>query len=684
MTSFSLKSIFYERIVTFEKKFRLQIKLFKLKYLILISFLLFDFVGLGQAGSKSNSELEILKKRIRQSTYYDSIAVFQNGAKAIKLARKLNSLSEEGIIFQYYGNFYFFSRNISKAKEYYQKTIEIAKKANDKKLQNSTEIRLAFMLSDVDKLAAEKKFNYLLEEAIRYNFLENIIESYNGIGIIYEERKINDEALKYYLKALKVAEKNNFQYQQAIVLNNIGLVKFYNKQTKEAKIDFERALVLATNAEESRLAISLHSNLGLVNDDLKNFKESINHYKETLKNARKLGFPTATAVAMINIASSYYENKEFDLAMKNCDSALTILKKYNEKEFIGQSYLLRASINTEMGNLAEARSDVDSALLFHKIYLNPRDYATSFQVMSSIFEKEGNFKKALEYTKKFDQLDDSLSDISNQDKMAEMQVVYGKERIESELENEKSKNSLLQKENELKRIRLRFVLILGFSILVLGIGIIFIRSVIITRRQQVVFSQKLIENIDEERSRISKDLHDNIGQSLSVIKSKINMYITGRIQMIDGLDVELGDVINQTRSISHHLHPAFLEKIGLSRSLASLMEKVQESTNIVCSLDLFKEIETLPMETKTQIYRIIQECVNNTIKHAEASALKISVYKQDDHHILVYKDNGIGMKDAPKADTGIGILTIKERGNKLNGKVSFVSNVNGFRLILKF
>lgn len=639
---------------------------------------------MGQVRTKNSSELEILKKRIRQSTYYDSIAVFQNGAKAIKLARKLNSLSEEGIIFQYYGNFYFFSRNIPKAKEFYQKTIEIAKKANDKKLQNSTEIRLAFMLSDVDKLAAEKKFNYLLEEAIKYNYLENIVEAYNGIGIIYEERKINDEALKYYLKALKVAEKNNFQYQQAIVLNNIGLVKFYNKQTKEAKIDFERALVLAIKSEESRLAISLHSNLGLVNDDLKNFKESIKHYKETLKNARKLGFPTATAVAMINVGNCYFENKQFDLAMKNCDSALIILKKYNEKEFIGQSYLLRASINIETGNLTGARADVDSTLLFHKIYPNPRDYATSFQVLSAIFEKEGNFKKALEYTKKFDQLDDSLSDISNKDKMAEMQVVYGKERIESELENEKSKNSLLQKENELKRIRLRFVLILGFSILVLGIGIIFIRSVIITRRQQVVFSQKLIENIDEERSRISKDLHDNIGQSLSVIKSKINMFNTGRIQAIDGLDIDLGDVINQTRSISHHLHPAFLEKIGLSRSLASLMEKVQESTNIVCSLDLFKEIESLPKDTKTQIYRIIQECVNNTIKHAEASALKISVYKQEENHVLVYKDNGIGMKDAPKADSGIGILTIKERGNKLNGKVSFVSNVNGFRLILKF
>jgi signal transduction histidine kinase/Tfp pilus assembly protein PilF len=655
-----------------------------LKHFILISFLLFVFASGGQVVAKNNSELEILKKRIRQSTYYDSIAVFQNGAKAIKLARKLNSLSEEGSIFQYYGNFYYFSRNIPKAKENYHQAIEIAKKANDKKLQNSTELRLAFMLSDVDKLAAERKFKYLLNQAIKYNFPENIVEAYNGLGLIYDARRIGDEALKYYLKALNVAEKNNLQYKQAIILNNIGLVKLDNNQIKEAKIDFDRALVLAVKTEESRLAISLHSNLGFVNDDLKNFKESIKHYKETLKSARKLGFPTARGIAKINLGNSYLQDKQLDLALKNCDSALIIFKKYNEKEFIGQSLLLRAAINIEKGNLSAARADVDSVLFFCKNYPNPRDYSASIKVLSSIYEKEGNFKKSLEYTKKFYQLNDSLSTISNKDKMAEMQVAYGKERIESELKNEKSNNTLLQKENELKLIRLRFVLILGFSILGFVIGFIFLKSLILKRRQQVLFSQKLIENIDEERSRISKDLHDNIGQSLSVIKSKINMFNTGRIHNIEGLDVDLGDVINQTRSISHHLHPAFLEKIGLSRAVASLMEKVQGSTNIICSFDLFKDIDSLPKETKTQIYRIIQECVNNTIKHAQAAALKVLVYKQDEQHVLEYKDNGVGIKGTPRTESGIGLLTIKERGNKLNGKVSFVSNANGFRLVLKF
>lgn len=647
------------------------------------------FLGLSaavfsQSNKKNQSELEILKKKIRQSTYYDSVAVFKNGAKAIRLARKEGSLSEEGLIYQYYGNFYYFSRNIEKAKEYYKKTIEIAKIARDKKLENSTEIRLAFMLSDEDVLAAEKQFNVLLAEAQKHGFSENIIESLNGLGIIFEERKIHDEAMNYYLKALKVAEKNDLEYHQAIILNNIGLIKLYNKQTKEAKLDFEKALFFAHKAEESRLAINLHSNLGLVNGELKNYTEAIKHYTETLKNAKKLGFPTATAVAYINLGSSYFENKNLDIAMKFTDSAIVLFSRFDEYDFLGKSYVLKAMVNREMGNLALARVAVDSVLAIHKRVPNPFNYASTFDVLSSIYEKEGNYEKALSYAKKYYQMDDSLSDISNQDKMAELQVVYGKERVEAELENVKSKNSLLQKENELKKARIRFTLILAFSAVVLGLGFFYIRYVVITRRQQVLFSQKLIENIDEERSRISKDLHDDIGQSLSVIKSKINMYNTGRIQAIEGLDTELGEVINQTRSISHHLHPSFLEKIGLARSLASLMDKTQESTGIVCSLDLFKDIETLSTETKTQIYRIVQECINNTIKHAQATALKVSVTEQDGGFVMQYKDNGVGLKELAGAEEGIGIMTIKERGNKLNGKTTFLSNSNGFRLVLKF
>lgn len=655
-----------------------------MKYLSLFWFLLLGSALLAQENKKEQSELEVLKKKIRQSTYYDSTAVFRNGARAIQLARKQNSLSEEGVIYQYYGNFYYFSKDYVKARKYYKKTLEIATRANDRKLHNSTRLRLAFMLTENDVLAAEKEFNVLLEEAIKNKFNENIIEAYNGLGIIYEERQIHDEAMSYYLKALKVAEKNKFIYHQAIILNNTGLIKLYNKQTKEARSDFEKALGFAQKGEESRLALNLHNNLGLVNTELKDFNESIKHYKETLQNAKKLGFPIARAVAYINLGSSYHETHDEINAMKYTDSAIHMFTRYEESDFLGRSYLLKAMIYKDQGEILKAKAAVDSVLAIHERVPSIFNYINSFDILSAIYEKEGKFGKALEYAKRFNVLSDSLSDISNQDKLAELQVVYGKERVEAELENEKSKNSLLAKENELKKTRLRLILILSFSVVIAGLSIIYIRYVRLTRKQQVLFSQKLIENIDEERGRISKDLHDDIGQSLSVIKSKINMFNTGKIQDVGGLDLELGEVINQTRNISHHLHPSFLEKIGLSRSLASLMERTQESTGIICSLELYKQIENLSLETKTQIYRIVQECINNTIKHAGATALKVAVTEQDGGLILKYKDNGVGMKEPLNVQEGIGIMTIRERGNKINGKTTFVSSPMGFRLILKF
>lgn len=636
------------------------------------------------AQEKKNEELEVLKKKIRQSTYYDSVAVFKNGAKAIQLARKMNSLSEEGLIYQYYGNFYFFARNYPKALNYYKKTLEIAKHGKDKKLENSTEIRLAFMLQSKDVLSAEKRFNVLLAEAKKYNFTENIIEAYNGLGIIFEGRMIHDESMKYYLSALKVAEKNKLKYHQAIVLNNIGLIKLENKQREEAKADFEKALKLAISAEESRLAINLHSNLGLVNQTLRNFPESIKHYTETLQNAKRLGFPTATAVSYINLASSLHENNESAKALKFADSAIMLFTRFEEYEFLGKSYLLRGMIQTKLGNLNAALIAVDSVYSIHKRNPSPSNYATSFSVLSDIYEKEGNYKKALEYTQKFHILSDSLSEISNSDKLAELQVVYGKERVEAENENLKSKNSLLQKENELKKTRFRLILIICVFGAVFAVGFVYVRSVRIRRKEQVLFTQKLIENIDEERGRISKDLHDDIGQSLSVIKSKINMFNTGRIHSVDGLENELGEVINQTRKISHHLHPSSLEKIGLTRSLAALLERTQGSTNIVCSLDLFPEIENFPLETKTQIFRIVQECINNTIKHANATALKVSVLQQDNGYELIYQDNGTGIKEQLDVNDGIGMMTIRERGNKLHGKTHFHNGNGGFKLSLKF
>src|SRR5574343_2115388 len=142
------------------------IKLLKLKLLIILSCIAISIFSFSQA--ELRKELDSLKKTIRQSTYYDSSSVFANGQRAITIAKKLNDPDEEALIYQYYGNFYYFSYNIKKSKLNYSKSIEIAQKHKNAKLINSTKIRLAFVLMDTDLLAAEKEFKKLLKEALKY------------------------------------------------------------------------------------------------------------------------------------------------------------------------------------------------------------------------------------------------------------------------------------------------------------------------------------------------------------------------------------------------------------------------------------------------------------------------------------------------------------------------------------
>lgn len=652
-----------------------------MKLLLFISFLFTVPVLSGQKALRER--LDSLKKEIRQSTYYDSTAVFKNGHRAISIARTLNDPDEEATIYQYYGNFYYFSSDFNNARKNYRKSIEIAQKNYNKELINSTKIRLTFILAEDDLLAAERVFQILLNEALKFDNSINSIEIYNGLGNIYDTRQMKDEALKYYLKGLKIAEKSKKKYHQAMLLNNIGLVKFNNQQVQEAEKDFTEALNIIEGMNEDRLALNLNNNLGLVNKELGDFKQSIKYYQNTVINAKKLGFPQGRGVALLNLSDSYLRNKEFDLANNIVDSALVLLRSFKQWDYIGMSYLIKASILRQTNKLPTAKIYIDSIFKLHQTFPNSSNVTAAHEELAKIYEQEGNYKLAFYHSERFHELSDSLSDISNKDNLAQLQVIYGKEKVETELENEKNKNILLSKENELKQTRIQAIIAISSFILIIGFGIMYIRHVILTRKQQKDFTQKLIENIDEERSRISKDLHDDIGQSLSIIKSKINLYNSGKTNNLSGLDTEVGTVIEQTRNISHFLHPSFVAKLGLERSLVSLTEKTQESTGIVCSLYIKNELKNLTKETETQIYRILQECINNTIKHANATALKISIKENTSELIIKYQDNGVGIEETNSTPEGIGLLTIRERAIKINGKITVSSSQGkGYQLQL--
>jgi len=171
-----------------------------------------------------------------------------------------------------------------------------------------------------------------------------------------------------------------------------------------------------------------------------------------------LGFPLGRGVALLNLSDSYLKNKEFEKANLYTDSALTILNTYEQWEYIGMAYLIKAAIHREMNQTAKAKEFIEMIFLLDQKFPITSTVMLAHEELANIYEKDGNFKKAYFHSNRYHSMNDSINEIANKDQFAQLQVIYGKEKVETELENEKNKNTLLSKENELKQARFRAAL----------------------------------------------------------------------------------------------------------------------------------------------------------------------------------------------------------------------------------
>jgi signal transduction histidine kinase len=188
------------------------------------------------------------------------------------------------------------------------------------------------------------------------------------------------------------------------------------------------------------------------------------------------------------------------------------------------------------------------------------------------------------------------------------------------------------------------------------------------------FSKTLIKTQEEERKRIAGELHDSIGQSLSLLKNRITL-LKKNIKISASLD-ELNDTVTSTiqeiRSITYGLRPFQLDLLGLTQSLKSLIEDVAESGEVKFSIKIDNIDGLLAKDAEINVFRILQECLSNISKHSQANEVKVEINNNGRIEILV-EDNGIGL-NFPGKRNGFGIIGIKERVHILNGQIDITDN----------
>lgn len=201
-------------------------------------------------------------------------------------------------------------------------------------------------------------------------------------------------------------------------------------------------------------------------------------------------------------------------------------------------------------------------------------------------------------------------------------------------------------------------------------------EVINSHQQRLIDSE--IQTQERERKRIAKDLHDGVGTSLSSIKlligDSMSLKENERQKRTQEINDNLTEVIADIKRIVYDLHPPALERYGLQVGLKNLTEKINNYGGLSVLYDYYGQRDVSPAVSIT-IYRIIQELINNTIKHAKATEIRIHVNQFEDEINIMYEDNGVGMVGS--RFTGLGLHNIESRIRSLQGRMSWESNHKG-------
>jgi signal transduction histidine kinase len=217
------------------------------------------------------------------------------------------------------------------------------------------------------------------------------------------------------------------------------------------------------------------------------------------------------------------------------------------------------------------------------------------------------------------------------------------------------------------------------------------QSVILQRTAELQnLSQRLLKVQDEERRKLSRDLHDSTGQTLAALKISIS-FLQEHCKKDPSVTALFSDVthfadqaIEEIRTMSYLLHPPLLDEVGFACAAEWYVEGFAKRSGVAVSLDIAPDHERLPMSMEIALFRVLQESLTNVHRHSGAGQVTVSFRRQFEQVILEVRDDGCGipaerlvrLREA-SAETGVGLAGMRERMHELDGTLEMESDGHG-------
>jgi signal transduction histidine kinase len=200
-------------------------------------------------------------------------------------------------------------------------------------------------------------------------------------------------------------------------------------------------------------------------------------------------------------------------------------------------------------------------------------------------------------------------------------------------------------------------------------------------RHQLDLFQSSMDAMEDERRRVSRDLHDEIGAALSMLRLQVGqlnvvkvLHLVNSEKIIIDSKQLIDSTIENVRRISNDMLPHGLDEFGLKYALEMLCDKIESASCLVINLD-FNNLERLENRLELALYRILQELLNNTLKHAQATEVTIRFMPDNQNLTLIYQDNGKGFDLETLTKRGLGLKNIESRVSMIHGKLTYIPTI---------
>jgi len=541
-----------------------------------------------------------------------------------------------------------------------------------------------------------------LAYAKKMNYLPSIAISYGNIGASYNNLTKYDSAIFYNLKAEKIFVQLQDDRKLSVLYSNIcALYNALNQYQLSLQYGYKSISILEKKTISPNLCIA-YINIGNTFSSLFKMDSAIYFYDKGYKVAEKLNHRYAMTVTTGNIFDIKMKTGKYDELFELSDRYVVLSKDLGSTELNAVAMITKTYANYYNNKAEEAKKYGLEALKLSLENELPDQTRQSYNALAKIEARLGNYRQADLYDKK----QDSINQIQTDD-----EIIKNIQDLETKYETQKKENEILKQQQQLKkRNNWIFFLVSSIAILLL-LSFLFYRYfkqrntilenektiqqqkiIDLEKEKQLQATESILKGQEEERSRIAKDLHDGLGGLLSGVKYSLNnMKENVILSSENALSFErtvdmLDSGIQELRRVAHNMMPENLLKFGLDTALKDYITSISNTGKLQINYSSFG-MENFSAETNVSItvYRIVQELINNTMKHAEATQSIVQIANENNVLHITVEDNGKGF-DAENITNfkGAGWTNIQNRTTYLKGKMNVDSSAqNGTSITIE-